>query len=73
MDRFWGVALSECPADARTEPLATHKRREIDERDIDLLLAALTDGQIAETFGWSEAEVEQLRRSRRAPPHTEAD
>ncbi len=40
-------------------------RREIDERDIDRLLAALTDRQIAELFGMSEVEVSQLRRAQR--------
>ncbi len=40
------------------------ERREIDERDIDRLLAALTDLQIAELFGWAEVEVSELRRSR---------
>ena len=45
--------------------MATHERRDIDERDIDLLLAALTDRQIAGTFGWSEEEVAHLRLSRR--------
>ena len=34
--------------------MATHERRDIDERDVDLLLAALTDREIAGTFGWSE-------------------
>ena len=41
------------------------ERREIDERDIDRLLVALTDQQIARLFGWTEAEVYRLRRSRR--------
>ena len=40
------------------------KRREIDERDIDMLLMALTDIQIAELFGQTEQEISQLRRSR---------
>ncbi|MCP4318798.1 MAG: hypothetical protein GY789_23095 [Hyphomicrobiales bacterium] len=42
------------------------KRREIDERDIDKLLEALTDLQIAATFGLSVAEVSRLRQSRRS-------
>lgn len=40
------------------------ERREIDERDLDQLLKALTDRQIANLFGMSEAEVMQLRQSR---------
>ena len=44
--------------------MATHERRDIDERDVDLLLAALTDRQIAGTFGWSEEDVAHLRLSR---------
>ena len=48
------------------------ERREIDERDIDQLLKALSDRQIADLFGLSEAEVSNLRRSRQpklpAPP-----
>lgn len=39
-------------------------RRNIDERDIDKLLAALTDTQIASLFGMSEIEVFKLRRAR---------
>ena len=39
-------------------------RRNIDERDIDRLLAALTDTQLASLFGMSEIEVFRLRRSR---------
>lgn len=41
------------------------ERREIDERDIDKLLSALTDRQIANVFGWSEIEVSRLRLTRR--------
>jgi hypothetical protein len=41
-------------------------RRPIDERDIDGLLASLTDRQIAELFGMSEEEIATLRRERRA-------
>lgn len=41
------------------------ERRNIDERDVDQLLAALTDRQIAELFGMSEADVFDLRQSRR--------
>ena len=40
------------------------ERREIDERDIDRLLAALTDVQIAALFGMTNAEVYQMRQSR---------
>lgn len=40
------------------------ERREIDERDVDRLLGALSDRQIADLFGMSEAEVTDLRRSR---------
>jgi hypothetical protein len=43
-------------------------RRSIDERDIDDLLASLTDRQIAELFGMTEAEVARLRRARRTTP-----
>ena len=39
--------------------------REIDERDIDRLLAALTDRQIADLFEMPELEVSKLRLSRR--------
>lgn len=42
------------------------QRREIDERDIDRLLAALTDRQIAQLYGMTEFEVSQLRQARRA-------
>jgi DNA-directed RNA polymerase specialized sigma24 family protein len=42
------------------------ERREIDERDIDQLLKALTDRQIADLFGMSETEVMQLRQSRQS-------
>lgn len=37
-------------------------RRPIDERDIDDLLASLTDRQIADLFEMTEAEVSSLRR-----------
>ena len=43
-------------------------RRDIDERDIDRLLAALTDTQIASLYGMSEVEVYRLRRARRTNP-----
>ena len=49
----------------------THRmveRRDIDERDIDRLLAALTDVQIAAVFGMTEIEVFQLRQSRQKLP-----
>ena len=38
--------------------------RKIDERDIDGLLAALTDRQIANLYEMSELEVSELRISR---------
>jgi hypothetical protein len=41
------------------------RRRSIDERDIDDLLASLTDRQIAGLFDIPEAEVAVLRRERR--------
>jgi len=41
-------------------------KRLIDERDIDDLLASLTDSQIAGLFGVPEAEVATIRRRRRA-------
>jgi hypothetical protein len=41
-------------------------RRPIDERDIDELLASLTDRQIADLFGGSEAEIAAIRRQRRS-------
>ena len=37
----------------------------IDERDIDELLASLTDRQIAELFALSEEAVAKIRRQRR--------
>jgi len=40
------------------------ERREIDERDVDRLLAALTDRQIAELFGQTLDEIASLRKSR---------
>lgn len=48
------------------------ERRDIDERDIDKLLAVLTDIQIAHLYGMSLTEVMELRRSRRSttPPET---
>ena len=51
------------------------ERREIDERDLDRLLSALTDVQIARLYGMSESEVAALRRKRRkanskTPPAT---
>ena len=69
-DRYFSNELViEYSVDSGTKPLASKQRREIDERDIDLLLAALTDRQISDTFGWGEAEVAQLRRSRlKIPP-----
>ena len=39
--------------------------RKIDERDIDRLLAALTDRQIANLFDIEESEVSRIRKSRR--------
>ena len=42
------------------------ERREIDERDVDRLLAALTDLQIAELFGMTETEVSELRQLRQS-------
>lgn len=44
------------------------ERRNIDERDIDRLLAALTDTQIASVFGMTEEEVFRLRQSRQSKP-----
>ena len=40
-------------------------RRQIDERDVDRLLAALTDRQIADLYDMTELEVYRLRKSRR--------
>jgi len=48
-------------------------RREIDERDIDQLLAALSDHQIAELFGLTEFEVFELRRQRRQQRQREVE
>lgn len=42
------------------------KRRQIDERDVDQILASLTDTQIANVFGMTEIEVSELRRARQA-------
>ena len=39
--------------------------RQIDERDVDRLLAGLTDTQIANLFDMTEQEVSELRLSRR--------
>lgn len=47
-------------------------RRDIDERDIDRLLAALTDTQVAALYGMSEIEVFQLRRARRVKQKSSA-
>ena len=44
------------------------ERRDIDERDIDRLLAALTDTQIAAVFGMTGEEVFKLRQSRQPKP-----
>jgi hypothetical protein len=44
------------------------RRREIDERDIDTLLAALTDLQIADLYGIALAEVSEIRQSRQPKP-----
>ncbi len=41
------------------------ERRDIDPHDIDRLLAALTDRQIANVFGWHEQVVSHLRLSRK--------
>ncbi|MFY0610583.1 MAG: hypothetical protein JXQ99_03565 [Hyphomicrobiaceae bacterium] len=54
------------------------KRREIDERDIDRLLMALTDRQIASLYGMTEQEVYRLRLSRqpipaKVPPNSRND
>ena len=39
--------------------------RKIDQRDVDVLLAALTDRQIADLYEMSEFDVSKLRLSRR--------
>ena len=44
------------------------ERREIDERDLDRLLMALTDRQIANLYGMTEQEVYRLRVSRQSKP-----
>ena len=44
------------------------ERREIDERDLDRLLMALTDRQIANLYGMTEQEVYRLRVSRQPKP-----
>jgi hypothetical protein len=41
------------------------ERRDIDERDIDQLLAALSDRQIAELYGMAPEDVSRLRKMRR--------
>ncbi len=41
------------------------RRRNIDTRDIDRLLSALSDVQIANVFGMAVGEVFELRQSRR--------
>jgi len=42
--------------------------RKIDERDVDQLLAALTDRQIADLFDLPEQDVMELRQSRKNVP-----
>lgn len=50
------------------------KRREIDERDVDRLLAALTDRQIADLYDMTDIEVYRLRRSRQPiPPRSQSE
>ena len=39
--------------------------RKIDERDVDTLLQALTDRQLARLYGLSESEVAAVRRGRK--------
>jgi len=39
--------------------------RAIDERDIDRLLANLTDGQIARLYGQEERTISKLRKERK--------
>lgn len=64
----------KCQTDLKTEPLATNQGREIDEHDVDLLLAVLSDHQIAKTVRWSEEEAALLRRSRwERPLHPKPD
>jgi hypothetical protein len=48
--------------------------RKIDERDVDRLMAALSDRQIADLFGMPELEVMKLRLSRlpKAPKSLQA-
>ena len=47
-------------------------KREIDERDIDKLLLALSDVQLAKLFDMTVTEVSKLRQSRKSLP-TQAD
>ena len=49
--------------------LTMAKRREIDDRDVDKLLSALTDLQIAELFGMTAAEVSKVQKRRRDDSH----
>ncbi|MFT5510382.1 MAG: shikimate kinase [Hyphomicrobiaceae bacterium] len=60
MERVAGTERLKCSLGE-----AMGQRRNIDERDVDQLLAALSDRQIAELFGMSEMEVFDLRQSRR--------
>jgi hypothetical protein len=46
-------------------------RREIDERDVDRLLGALTDVQIGNVFGMAVLEVSTLRQVRKRLQRTD--
>jgi hypothetical protein len=54
----------QCWTGMLSKDLPMTERRNIDERDIDSLLAGLTDTQIAAVFGMTEMEVYTLRQSR---------
>ena len=47
--------------------------RKIDERDVDVLLQALTDRQLARLYGLSEGEVAAVRRGRKRTAPGEAE
>ena len=46
--------------------------RKIDERDVDTLLQALTDRQLARLYGLSDSEVAAVRRGRKRTAPCEA-
>jgi hypothetical protein len=64
MENINPCARSQNWSGLHSKDVTMTERRNIDERDIDSLLAALTDTQIAAVFGMRETEVYTLRQSR---------